>query len=36
MPKKVAIFWPGDYRAKPNEWALPQLREATRRNWSRP
>ena len=29
MPKKVAIFWPGDYRAKPNEWALPQSREAT-------
>ena len=29
MPKKVAIFWPGDYRAKPNEWALPQSRETT-------
>ena len=29
MPKKVAIFWPGDYRSKPNEWALPQSREAT-------
>ena len=29
MPKKVAIFWPGDYRAKPNEWALSQSREAT-------
>jgi L-fucose isomerase-like protein len=29
MPRKVAIFWPGDYRAKPNEWALPQSREAT-------
>jgi L-fucose isomerase-like protein len=27
--KKVGIFWPGDYRAKPNEWALPQAREAT-------
>jgi L-fucose isomerase-like protein len=27
--KKVAIFWPGDYRAKPNEWALPQVTEAT-------
>jgi L-fucose isomerase-like protein len=27
--KKVAIFWPGDYRAKPNEWALPQFNEAT-------
>jgi len=31
MPsKKVAVFWPGDYRAKPNEWALPQARETTR------
>ena len=29
MPKKVAIFWPGDYRAKPNEWALTQSRETT-------
>jgi L-fucose isomerase-like protein len=29
MADKVAIFWPGDYRAKPNEWALPQAREAT-------
>ncbi len=29
MPKKVAIFWPGDYRTKPNEWALPQSRETT-------
>ena len=27
--KKVAIFWPGDYRAKPNEWATPQIQEAT-------
>ncbi|HEU5118454.1 MAG TPA: hypothetical protein VFT74_17710, partial [Isosphaeraceae bacterium] len=27
--KKVAVFWPGDYRAKHNEWALPQAREAT-------
>jgi L-fucose isomerase-like protein len=26
---KVAIFWPGDYRAKPNEWATPQATEAT-------
>ncbi len=31
MPKKVAIFWPGDYRKKPNEWALAQSREATDR-----
>ena len=29
--KRVAIFWPGDYRAKPNEWALPQSRETTER-----
>jgi L-fucose isomerase-like protein len=29
MSKKVAVFWPGDYRAKPNEWALPQSRETT-------
>lgn len=27
--KKVAIFWPGDYRAKPNEWALPQAHTTT-------
>ena len=27
---KVAVFWPGDYRTKPNEWALPQARETTR------
>jgi len=31
MPKRVAIFWPGDYRAKPNEWALEQSGEATER-----
>jgi L-fucose isomerase-like protein len=30
MSKKVAVFWPGDYRAKPNELAIPQAREATR------
>src|SRR5947209_2290732 len=29
MSKKVAVFWPGDYRSKPNEWALPQSRETT-------
>jgi L-fucose isomerase-like protein len=29
MSNRVAIFWPGDYRAKPNEWALPQSRAAT-------
>jgi L-fucose isomerase-like protein len=27
--KKVGIFWPGDYRALPNEWARPQAVEAT-------
>jgi len=29
MSKKVAVFWPGDYRAKPNEWALAQSQETT-------
>jgi L-fucose isomerase-like protein len=29
MPEKVAIFWPGDYRRKPNEWALAQSQQAT-------
>lgn len=28
--KKVGLFWPGDYRDKPNEWARPQITEATR------
>jgi len=27
--KKVAIFWPGDYRDKPNEWARPHIAQAT-------
>jgi L-fucose isomerase-like protein len=27
--KSVAIFWPGDYRRLPNEWAKPQITEAT-------
>jgi L-fucose isomerase-like protein len=30
MSQKVALFWPGDYRSKPNEWALDQSRETTR------
>jgi L-fucose isomerase-like protein len=30
MSKRVAIFWPGDARAKPNELALPNVEEATR------
>lgn len=29
MTKQVALFWPGDYRLKPNELALPLAREAT-------
>ena len=29
MSKKVALYWPGDYRAKPNEWALPQAGQTT-------
>ncbi|HZU35164.1 MAG TPA: hypothetical protein VFA18_04605 [Gemmataceae bacterium] len=27
--RKVAIFWPGDYRGQPNEWAQPQAAETT-------
>lgn len=27
--KKIALFWPGDARAKPNELALPSITEAT-------
>jgi len=30
MAAKVAIFWPGDYRARPNEQALPYAEQATR------
>ena len=30
MSKKVAVFWPGDYRPAPNKLALPQMREATK------
>ena len=29
MSRKVAIFWPGDYRTRPNEWARDQSRETT-------
>ncbi len=29
MTKKVALFWPGDARDKPNELALPSIEEAT-------
>ena len=31
MSKNIAIFWPGDYRAKPNELALGNSRETTER-----
>ena len=29
MTKRIALFWPGDARAKPNELALPSIEEAT-------
>jgi len=29
MAKKIALFWPGDYRPKPNELALPNITRAT-------
>ena len=29
MAERIAIFWPGDYRPKPNEWAEPMAEEAT-------
>lgn len=29
MPRKIAVFWPGDYRTVPNQWALPQANAAT-------
>ena len=29
MSDKIALFWPGDYRALPNETALPNIQEAT-------
>ena len=29
MATKTAIFWPGDYRTRPNELALPSVRQAT-------
>ena len=30
LARKVAVFWPGDFRQKPNEWALPHSQETTR------
>ena len=29
MKQRIALFWPGDYRDKPNQWALPGVEEAT-------
>ena len=29
MSKKIALFWPGDYREYPNQAALPNIEEAT-------
>ena len=29
MKQKIALFWPGDQRPKPNEMALPNVEEAT-------
>jgi L-fucose isomerase-like protein len=31
MAKRVALFWPGDARAKPNELATPNVEEATQK-----
>ena len=30
MKQRIALFWPGDGRDKPNQLALPSIREATR------
>ena len=30
MSRTVSIFFPGDYRSRPNQWALPQVRATTR------
>ena len=29
MAKRIALFWPGDARTKPNELAMPSIRGAT-------
>src|SRR5262249_40130138 len=29
MSRRIAIFWPGDYRTKPNELAFPGVAKAT-------
>ena len=31
MKQRIALFWPGDARAKPNELALPNVEEATQK-----
>jgi L-fucose isomerase-like protein len=31
MKQRIALFWPGDARAKPNELALPSVEEATQK-----
>jgi L-fucose isomerase-like protein len=31
MKQRIALFWPGDARAKPNELALPNAEDATRK-----
>ena len=30
MAKRVAVYWPGDARAKPNELAIPSIEAANR------
>jgi len=30
MSRSVAVFWPGDYRPKPNQLAIPEITTATR------
>lgn len=29
MSSRIALFWPGDYRDQPNQWALPSITQAT-------
>jgi L-fucose isomerase-like protein len=29
MSRQVVLYWPGDYRAKPNEWARPMIEQAS-------
>ncbi|MBN1866659.1 fucose isomerase [Candidatus Sumerlaeota bacterium] len=30
MAQKIALFWPGDYRPKPNQWAMRSIARATK------